>query len=449
MIKEKLVSNSDPQDDLELGDEDDGIGTGNDEDKWLHVFPKSVQVLKYIFLSPGHFRCVKYLYYSFSVILFLLGVLFPVFMDTGVVETEEHDPYGGASTAFMTFFYIQFIVYLYLPFYYYPLILELFSTKDIQLLLKEAISLSSFNSLQVKFRVVYFININVTTTSMFMYLYFADVEWATLIFSLVWFVFYIFPLSVVFGYLVCILEAHRIQAADFKDKLVILRIKYEASKESITSEFQGARNINTDMTVFRASNEVSSTSTFSQRHISTSSGSQTEFDEQIPLLASIEEITQQYLRLHDTFRLTSDKRGLFIFSTFFLLLMILLSSIWSIYEDFFSLKSTMGYIVMALFYVLEVGLMLATVNETGNLICRDISSFLLRVLVNTASAGQDNTNSTNSTAVNKITGFVSCLVHIKIEIPFFGNFALRSRTLIAIVASLLGAIIPGIIRNAM
>jgi len=48
-----------------------------------------------------------------------------------------------------------------------------------------------------------------------------------------------------------------------------------------------------------------------------------------------------------------------------------------------------------------------------------------------------------------VNGFVSCLMHIRIEIPFFGNFTLRARTLIAIVATLLGAIIPGIIQRAM
>jgi hypothetical protein len=41
------------------------------------------------------------------------------------------------------------------------------------------------------------------------------------------------------------------------------------------------------------------------------------------------------------------------------------------------------------------------------------------------------------------------MVDVKIEIPFFGDFTLRSRTLIAIVASLIGAIIPGIVREAV
>lgn len=100
---------------------------------------------------------------------------------------------------------------------------------------------------------------------------------------------------------------------------------------------------------------------------------------------------------------------------------------------------------MALFYLLEIGLLVATVNETGNLVCRDISSFLLRVLINSESGEV----SLPGIAVNKISGFVSCLNHIVIEIPFFGNFALRSRTLLAIIASLVGAIIPGVLRSVV
>jgi hypothetical protein len=466
MIKEKLVTNEDYVEDLELG-ACEKRSLVNDNDQWLDVFSKMIKVLKHIFLSPQRSRFMKYLYYMLTVLLLLLGIVLPIFM--GVTLTEDDDHYDEASSAYMTFFHIQFIIYLYFPFYYYPLMKDIFNSKDVKVLLKEAIAVSSFKSLQLKFNCIYFINMGVTTTSMVIYIYFRDANWVTLLFTIAWFIFYIFPLSAVFGFIVSILEAHRIQVTFFKEQLVVLRRKYEASRPPSMSlhEEEGrsfaaevprgvsVRAANTDMTVFRDSNssgvENESRRTLNQRkHVGTSEEEAkcTEVNDQIPLLLTVEDITQHYLRLHDAFHLTSDKRGFFIFSTFLLPLLIIMSSIWSIYEDFFSFQSTIGYIVMSIFYLLEVGLMVATVNETGNLVSREISSFLIRVLVN-SSVSYSGDESLSATLVNKINGFVSCLLHIRIEIPFFGNFTLRSRTLLAIMASLLGATIPGIIRNAM
>ena len=490
MMTEKLVVPSSSQHHHDHGDDQLNLGVAERQDpekeqdfQWIHVMPQSVQFLKYIILSPRRFCCIKYLYYAFSVILLTMGVILAIFVLSNGPGEMNFD--NGASVPFMIFFYTQFMMYLYFPFYYYPLIRDVFMSKDVQLLFQEAIVLSSFTSLQKKFRVVYVTNIILTAVSMVVYMYVQGADWGSEVYSAVWFVFYIAPISIVFGLIVCILEAHRIQAMALRKKLVKLRITYESSRKycdtfsclekgSITSEFQSVRNVQTDMTVFRASNngsngaerDQSEPSTLSQRHVSTTSVESETTDESnlLPLLLSIEDIMQHYLRLHDAFHVTSDKRGFFVFSCFLLPLLILISSIWSIYEKFFSFHSTIGYIIMALFYLLEIGLMVASVNETGNLVCRDISSFLLRIVVHNSSDGGVDPDGLSSSStgrklgadnpvtvsvIHKINGFVSCLVYIKIEIPFFGNFTLRSRTLLAIVASLVGAIIPGIVRSVV
>lgn len=467
MIKERLVATT---------EHDENDDERQDEDKWQDIFPHSVQTLKNIFLSTKRFRLVKYVYYFLGCFQLLFGVAL-VFTDKGALDNQS------ASIAFMVFFFIQFIVYLYLPFYYLPFIRDMFISKDIKFLFQEVVGLSSFKDLQFKYRSFFYVNTGLAAASSTMYIVFRDADWPNTLFSVMWFFFYILPITVIFGFIVCLLESHRVQAMHLKKKLFNLRMQYEAARESSCESHSGVlvnssslpeeqqtHMADTDMTVFRDSSSsgvggvtIGALNSLSKRHVSRSSDVQVaEMDELLPLLLSIEDVTRQYLHLHDAFRCTSDKRGFFIFSSFLIPLMVLLSSIWSIYEEFFSFNSTVGFIIMSLLYLLEIGLMVATVNENGYLVCRDISSFLLRILIYNSSAischqvGLDSTCSSNSqrtvvtaTVVNQINGFVSCLEYVKIEIPFFGNFSLRSRTLLAIVATLLGAIIPGIIRSAM
>jgi hypothetical protein len=237
-----------------------------------------------------------------------------------------------------------------------------------------------------------------------------------------------------------------------------MRQDYEAARASSFSvqapqanESPNSHSRSTSMTVFRSSNVSGGGGMMNDIGTNKSSENKSLREEFSVYRNRVLKSMRQYYHLHDAFRNTSNKMGGYYFSSFLLPVMIILSSIWSIYENFFTLKATIAYVAMAIFYLLQLGIMLANVNETGNLVCRDISSILMRVLVDNCilCEGEEEKDAYPPSFTNKVNGFVSCLTHIKIEIPFFGNFTLRSRTLLAIVASLLGAIISGIIRNAI
>jgi hypothetical protein len=442
------------------------------DEQWLAVFPPGVTLLHRIFTSHQNSRILKYFYIMFSGLLAIIGVLLPLIVELNVLVVEEDDHYESASYAFLTFFYIQFIIYLYLPFYYSPLLYDMFVSKDIRVLFEEAIWLTSLKTLQFRFKVTYFTSMGVNTLSMMLYMYFHNSDVVDYVFTIVWFVFYIFPISIVFGFLICVLEAHRVQAACFRENLVYMRQDYEAARTSSFSvqapqanESPKSPSRSTSMTVFRSSNvsggagmtndigtnNASNSSNVLRERQSSMSGNRSLREEFSVYRNRVLKSMRQYYHLHDAFRNTSNKMGGYYFSSFLLPVMIILSSIWSIYENFFTLKATIAYVAMAIFYLLQLGIMLANVNETGNLVCREVSSILMRVLVDNCilCEGEEEKDAYPPSFTNKVNGFVSCLTHIKIEIPFFGNFTLRSRTLLAIVASLLGAIISGIIRNAI
>lgn len=416
------------------------------EDKsWLYLFPPAVRVMENVFTSQYHCRWVKYSYCFIGALA--LGVII-YFISTARFYS------GRTSRAFSILFLVQFLMYLALPPCYFPLMVDFFISKDVKTILKDAVWLSSFQYLRFKFYMIFFVNMAVTTSSMTAYLYFRYYGWLSIIFTVVWWLFYIYPLSIVFGYMICLLEAHRMQAAAFRKKLVLLRIQFESESESsspLRSEDEAPSPLESHCERNRNSVTLRGSSGDSEAHNMvacrlSSAGDESEQGFSI-FLHSVEDITRQHVNLHDMFRSTADKRGHFLCGIFLLPITIILSSIWSIYEDFFSLKSTVGFIVMSTFYLLEVGLMVVTVNESGNLVSRDVASVLLRVIVHNSVF--DSENVVTARAVHKMNGFISCLVHVRIEIPFFGNFTLRSRTLFAIVVSLLGAIIPGIIRNSM
>ena len=101
----------------------------------------------------------------------------------------------------------------------------------------------------------------------------------------------------------------------------------------------------------------------------------------------------------------------------------------------------------------------AATNETGSLVRREVTSLLMRVLVARHSHSSGRLGpalsaplaalAMSSEGLVKVNGFIGCLTYVRLEVCFFGELALGSRVLLALVGSLLGAIIPGIVRSYM
>lgn len=120
-----------------------------------------------------------------------------------------------------------------------------------------------------------------------------------------------------------------------------------------------------------------------------------------------------------------------IFSLFFAI-----GVVWSLYVRLYHAGGVIAFLVISLIQIFELGICVASSNESGNLICREICTFLL------SESAQSRRESNSYGESNFLLG---CIDHAKLEITYFGNFALRSRTLLAILGSIIGATIPGIV----
>jgi hypothetical protein len=110
------------------------------------------------------------------------------------------------------------------------------------------------------------------------------------------------------------------------------------------------------------------------------------------------------------------------------------NAIWSIYISEVSWKASLTFVLTSVFMVLELGLALVAANETGHLVCTDMCSYLLY-----------DGHSYGHSLSNEAVILLGCISHAKIDIPFFGNFVFRSSSMMAIMGSLLAAIIPGLV----
>ena len=375
---------------------------------WVHLFPSYMTHILIAFRSPemaGRIKCLYYSYYVATIITFFTSLIFPLISST-TSATEAEDVNTDASSEFKIFFYVQFLLYLGTPFYYFHVMKGLAKSKSIPLMMHRALEIRPSAHLKKKFRLIFNFNIVLVTTATVLYLALRDFGIFWLFFTIFWSIIYICPMGIMYSILVCLLEMHRMEADHFKKQLVMMKEDFEEMNEKTAPEQQ---------------------------------------QQWSDVVRSVDNISRRYCALHDCCRSTSTQFGLSLLLLFLIPITLVVSATWSIYEKFFSLASNLGFIVMALTYLLEIGLTVATTNESGYLVCREMTSYLMRVFVNPPT-GADVVQLLSLETINKMNGFIGCLTYLKMDIPFFGNFALSSTALIAIVGSLIGAIIPGIVR---
>jgi hypothetical protein len=149
------------------------------------------------------------------------------------------------------------------------------------------------------------------------------------------------------------------------------------------------------------------------------------------------------------------KHLLFLFGT---ALIFSIATVWGIYLDQENTLSTFPFVLISLNLVAQLGLSIASANETGHLICRDISTYLLldphghhpspKPPVESLSQLQCTVSFSQSLPIlpsEETLLLLQCMQYSKLEIPFVGGFALRSKTILTILGSIVGAIIPGVI----
>ena len=102
-------------------------------------------------------------------------------------------------------------------------------------------------------------------------------------------------------------------------------------------------------------------------------------------------------------------------------------------------------------------------NGTGHLVCRDLTSLLMSCyscpnatdsvdpIVHSINGRQDRNMKADSSDTknrkNSAVTLMTAMIHMKLQLCYFGNMALRSSLSFAVVGSLLLAIVPVIIQK--
>jgi hypothetical protein len=166
----------------------------------------------------------------------------------------------------------------------------------------------------------------------------------------------------------------------------------------------------------------------------------------MPLPAS--RIRQRYLSYAKDCLEFSQRCGKFLLILFTSALIFAIATVWGIYLDHDNTISTFPFVMISLGLVAQLGLSIAGANEAGSLLCRNISNHLLRLNLSTESISPDQSHcegqSPNDLEHKEAMLLLQCMQYSKIQIPFFGEFSLRSKTILTILGSIIGAIIPAI-----
>ena len=375
--------------------------------------------------SPLLFRGTVYLYHLLTAVL-VCGVL--VYVAVIIKHFIEGETYSILFIIITSIVAMQVVIYIFLPYWLFSFVSEMFSEEeDIGDLFAE-VSRYPQSSFVTRCNIILFCNVALAFSGSLSYMVLVIVDgenWGAFISSLLWNMLYFAPFIVVLSLSISNIEAHRLQADHFVHHIRALRKKHKI--------LFSVHKLSTSM-------PPSNDSVLFSEHLNASSSSSC--SDSIAIGTTLQDLNNHYYYLLSHFLSASEKRGKLYFSLLLIPLFILLTSIISYYEGVYDQAPFIGFTVMSLLFLFEIGFVTATVNETGNVVSRELSSFLLCTL---AESHKSSSYQLDNQDIREMHATVACLTHAKIEIIFFGNFSLRSSTLLAILGSLVVAIIPAVV----
>jgi hypothetical protein len=376
--------------------------TDSEDAIWDKVLPFEFQILRtYLILHPLSKLLYRRLMYTLASVLFVFSLL-------ALFYLSEHD--GGLKDFPLTFkimFVIQAIFYTCLPFISFAFLDDVLNSSDVAILFSEALKVDSH--FQLKFQIMTHFNFFLGFASIVSYAVFSQDhdEFTTglaIFFSLLFVTPYIFAFCI----LLLMLEAYRLQSSTFIADLKLKRhhLFLDSANSVKESDLEAATPVP-------------------------------------PTPPPHEEqwrdgdMIDRYYTLHARCVFTSTRRGRHIL---FLFLYSGISAIGSAYGALtrqYNFLSIFVFTLIAVLVELQIGCSLVTVNEMATQVCRELCTTQLCSLRHkTITSAEDN---------RAMNTFTNCIAFSKLEIYFFGSFALRSSTLLAVIGSILAAIIPSII----
>jgi hypothetical protein len=431
---------------------------------WRDIFPFELFAPSQLLLYPKYVRILFFFYIATTLIAFA-DFSFQIYL------LVNDDQMKITHLPRVLMLQIQNFVFVSIPYLSYSYCHDLILNKTLRQLFHET---TEYDRAACRFKYLLISRLNVSLLGFAIIAYWIAPNQTTSVnlvgVSIIFSVAYFFPFCWAFTFNICIMEAFRMRAKQFSCELegpLVLLSTQDPELEMLEIEtlplVEGRRGGGMELDIETTTSRIDLEDTLLSHPPNEESPSIIPLHhDTIPAPPlSISHIRYRYLQ-HTRACLNFSRRyGKFLFFLFFTALVFALTAVWGIYLDHTDTFSTFPFVLISLGLVSQLGLSIAAANEAGSLLCRNISNYLLLHHL------KSNTNiiTSSSTSIFKDTPIevgamevtsadlqhkeamllLECMQFSKIQISFIGEFALRSKTILAILGSMIGAIIPGII----
>ena len=154
----------------------------------------------------------------------------------------------------------------------------------------------------------------------------------------------------------------------------------------------------------------------------------------------------RYYELHSVCRHTSRQWGKMMVLLSVVSFLIVASTVWDIARHMYPKASLLGYSIYSIVLLHEFMFVLVMTNETGHLLCNRLSSIGMGRMLSLGWKGgsAEGVPALGARDEDIVPALVGCLSFVKVQVTFQGEFALRSRMLIAIIGSIVGAVLSAV-----
>lgn len=403
--------------------------------KWKTHTPFEITILDRLVSLPRHIFIAMLAFYVFLSITSIIYIAI-----SRATSSDDDDSYG---MPYILALHVQAAVYLTLPIACYRFSYQVFGDSIIMAMLSHA--LVSEKDIFWKAILICRGNTIIVIISVITFVAQSDEKYWYWFFAVLYTTVYFIPFTSSISLCVIIVDLLRRQAMSLSTHIKGLRERREilisssvvpsVDRQSLSQLHQRVSsdgNVDDDVEIGTGPRQP--TADNETKAFSMSSHTSKCHDDIITISTDLHSLRAEYFYIHDRCKSISKSIGLYFFLFLCAGLVFAVNAVWSIYIKEVSWKSSLTFVLASVFLLLELGLSLVAANETGHLVCTHLCAFLL-----------NDRHHYGQASSNEALILLGCIGYAKIDIPFFGNFVFRSSSMVAIVGSLVAAIIPGLV----
>jgi hypothetical protein len=399
---------------------------------WIKLQPYSMILIWQLFSSKKG-KCFVRITYP---LLCLVSVAASIFILWKAFLAKK----SPQTICFELFKFIYSIFFYMLPPFALDALRKSLESSDLTLISKEVMSMDEHSSLPTLIYVMSTFNLlsSILASAIFS-AYYIDFTWIFAVWMVGFVIIFIIPSCLLLIYCIIIIYLHSCQVSSFLAHIRSLsdqldrdicqmrspqnesdNTSFEDSSQPIPIAFPTQSALSNDQPLY----ELSDMNLDPKKHV-----------------PNLLYIYRQYTHIHRQCRHSSVERGRVVLLSLCNLILLTMCTIWGVYVQDFSPISILPYTVISIFCFCQLALPLVRLNEMGNLVTREACSYIL--LLKTSRICP-----LSSADVMDMDLFLQACQVAKIEIVFFGAFALRTAFLLGVLGSIIAAIIPQFILTA-